>query len=952
MGKIPAKRCGERLRACRARGHRRGCPWRKLAIILGAALAGAAGAFGAHAEEPGGQERQDFFLAEIDVSAPPGEFRQFEMQPITGSSIVRREQTQALPVQVITREDIRRSGLKTVVDVVHSLPVMGNFVEASQLGMIAGGYSNAAIHGLPAGTLVLVDGLRLAPFGRATVAGPERSSVDLSTLLLADVERIEVLTDGASSLYGTDAIAGVVNIIMRKERRGWELSADYMQPAGGAGKGWVSSIGWGHGQLQRDGYSLLLSAELARRQELLGGERPYASQGRYEFESGGRRYAVQGDMVNPSGSPATLVQDDAVFVNRLYRNGSCAAGSIGLAGQAACLSSPYGGMGIYPAEEARRLHARGELALAGGHTLFADVLWGRNVAIQSAYWWPRAVSQIGLPEGSAAYEQARDAGLDPARTRLQWRPDLPALHLASVQTNGRVQLGASGEWQAWNYRSSAYFAQSRAQFQADSFSDLNYGSLGIADGGIWANDNVLRPLDAGNPLTGQVEALRGGLKTLSGGVSRIYGLQASASRALAEIGGKDVLLGTGIDLRTETSQFENFVPAALRLESPGFDVRRQVRGVFGELQIPVTPAWEVNLGARSDYYSDVGASNNAKLSSRWEVTPEWSMRASIGTGFRAPAVAQTQSLGTPYVWGIAPQKFACNAAQQEIARRLGASNGVAGECYSDLNPFVLGDGNPELKPEKSTQLTWGMAFMANRNLRLAADFWFVRIRDMIQVLSYTKAFEDPLRYAANYRVILPGYESGGARPGELALYLPLQNLGMSEKSGIDFEAQWRHPGDWGRWNFSAQGTWLLRSRTKATPDAESSSDLAQFATDSGNLSPRLRLRVMGGLTHEQSTAQLIMNYTSGYRDLPVEATDLADGSTTTVTRRVRAFATWDLQLRHSVNRQLDLRLGVRNLFNQQAPLSFVGSSRQVFGANAVYSNLWGRVLEMGVSLRF
>lgn len=894
----------------------------------------------------------------VEVVNTPLEYRQFEKVEITGSSIVRKEQTQALPVQVMTREDIRRTGLKSITEVVQAMPLMGNFVEASQIGMVAGGYSNAAIHGIPTGTLVLVDGLRLAPFGRATMVGTERASVDLSTLPLADIERIEVLTDGASSLYGTDAIAGVVNIILRKERKGFEITADYLRPGRGAGQGWVSSIGWGKGQLARDGYSLMVTAEVSKRQELLGTDRPYASAAQYEFEAGGQRYAATGPFNTVFTSPATLRERASItnttgrFINQLYQNGSCTEKSLSFAGQAACFRNAYPSLGIYPSEENQRLHARGELALSHGHTAFTDLLVGQSTAIQSNNWWPAVRSAYGLPAESAAYPLAQQAGLDPANTRLLWMPDLPALRSASLQTNGRLTTGVRGEWQEWHYRSSAYFSQSRALSQSDNFGDLNYSSIGIPYDGVWNNNNVMLPLNASNPLVGQLETLRGGLKTDSIGTTRLYGLQANTSRTLAEIDGKDVMLGLGIDLRTETSQFRNQMPETQQIGPAQFDAKRQVQAVYGELQVPVTQTWDINLGARSDRYSDVGTTNNAKIFSRWEITPAWSMRGSMGTGFRAPSVTQTQVLGNAFVWGQSNLSLSCNAQQQTIVNNLSASTGVTGTCNSNAFPYVLGNGNPDLKPEKSTQLSWGAAFMPHRNLRLSADLWSVQIRDTIHYVSDELVLNNPERYAANYRLIPAGFSINGLTPGALALYLPQQNLGVTEKSGIDFEAQWRHPGEWGRWNFFAQATYLLHSRTKSTADAEFSSDLGRYDPLTGTVSPRLRMRMIGGFSRENWSTQLIMNHTSSYQDASIYATNLSDGKSNKVSHRVTSFTTWDIQASKAIGRQMDLRLGVRNVFNRPAPLSFAQTSFQVFGANTIYSNLWGRSLELGMTIRF
>lgn len=162
------------------------------------------------------------------------EFRQFDKVEITGSALRRPSESRALPVEVITREAIRRTGLRQTSELIQSLPYMGNMIEAGQFLASNGGFANAAIHGMPNGTLVLVNGMRIAPYGRQSIAGGERTGVDLDNIPISAIDRIEVLSDGASSLYGTDALAGVVNIIMNEERKGISISADKTRPDGGA----------------------------------------------------------------------------------------------------------------------------------------------------------------------------------------------------------------------------------------------------------------------------------------------------------------------------------------------------------------------------------------------------------------------------------------------------------------------------------------------------------------------------------------------------------------------------------------------------------------------------------------------------------------------------------------------------------------------------------------------
>ena len=206
----------------------------------------------------------------VTVQDKPLEYRQFEKVEITGSSIIRKEQTLALPVQVITRDDIRRSGSNHIADVLHSVPGMSMVVNSAAMGSSIGGYTTASLRSLPAGTLLLLNGKRLSTYGRQTMVDVERPSVDINTIPLSAIEKIEILSDGASSLYGSDAIAGVINIITRSELKGMEIMAEKSASAQGGGSGEQVTLNAGTGNLRRDGFSLRLTAELQHRAALCG----------------------------------------------------------------------------------------------------------------------------------------------------------------------------------------------------------------------------------------------------------------------------------------------------------------------------------------------------------------------------------------------------------------------------------------------------------------------------------------------------------------------------------------------------------------------------------------------------------------------------------------------------------------------------------------------------------
>ena len=151
---------------------------------------------------------------------------------ITGTNIRRVQSETASPVQTVTREDIEKSGKTSVAELLQTLAVDNQGSVPMTFGSgFAGGASGISLRGLgAASTLVLVNGRRVAPYGLADDG--QKVFADLNMIPLEAVERVEILKDGASSIYGSDAIAGVVNVILRKDYKGIEFSAGGGQASG------------------------------------------------------------------------------------------------------------------------------------------------------------------------------------------------------------------------------------------------------------------------------------------------------------------------------------------------------------------------------------------------------------------------------------------------------------------------------------------------------------------------------------------------------------------------------------------------------------------------------------------------------------------------------------------------------------------------------------------------
>ena len=180
---------------------------------------------------------------------------------VTGSNIKRTDAETASPVQTITRQDIEKSGKTTIADVILGLNASNNGSVPLSFGNgFAAGASGVSLRGLgPNSTLVLLNGRRMAPYGLADDG--QRNFVDLSTIPLEAVDRIDIVKDGASAIYGSDAIAGVVNIITRSDFKGFIANISYGETRYGDNKSPKGSITGGFGDLSKDKYNIFFTLE-------------------------------------------------------------------------------------------------------------------------------------------------------------------------------------------------------------------------------------------------------------------------------------------------------------------------------------------------------------------------------------------------------------------------------------------------------------------------------------------------------------------------------------------------------------------------------------------------------------------------------------------------------------------------------------------------------------------
>jgi iron complex outermembrane receptor protein len=407
-----------------------------------------------------------------------------------------------------------------------------------------------------------------------------------------------------------------------------------------------------------------------------------------------------------------------------------------------------------------------------------------------------------------------------------------------------------------------------------------------------------------------------------------------------EIQGKDVMLGTGLEWRREATDYRYMANTDTQ---QSFQAQRDIQAAYLELQLPVTPQWDVSASTRSDRYSDVGTTNNSKLASRYDFENGWSTRASWGTGFRAPSLAQLQDIKKLYNVGLTSFINECKPDMRTLVANLSASTGRAVSCITSKFD-IYGNGNPNLKPELSEQKSLGFAYRPTRNFSVTADWWSINMRDVISTLSSNAVYADPLKYAQFYVV---------KSNNTLAMRLPNYNIGQRQKSGIDFDVRWRAPTDMGQWNLFMQGTYNLKSKDQSEPGQNFVSDLARYNSITDTITPRLRMRWIAGLTTATWSLHGVLNHTSGYADQDRNGVNVATPKSTLLTGfDVPSFTTLDVSAGYQISTAMSLRATIGNVLNRQAPQAFTSTASQVFGFNTREHSLWGRTLSLALTAKF
>jgi iron complex outermembrane recepter protein len=862
---------------------------------------------------------------------------------ITGSLIKRIDGEGALPVQTITREEIDKLGVTTAAELMGKLTASSNGLTDGASINVGGydqkGFNSANLRGIgTSSTLVLLNGRRMANF-----ASPgDDAGVDLNNIPAAAIRRVEVLLDGASALYGTDAIGGVINFITRSDFQGAELNAyGGATQEGGAGKT-ALSIAAGYGELGRQGFNVFGVLDFQRTESLRTSQRDFIKDLRVperlpHLLSG---YTSPANVVLTSEQLSVLqdqhfqIGDHEVsspVINTSAPNCNPPATLYlpnGIGGADACTYDYMRDTELYPKSEKLSLLTRAAVDLGGSHQLYGELALSRakTYYVGSA---ARASSRTELDY--RLVPGLEDVGFD----QIAWDPDedddpkLVGVHARLPEAGNRTSeltstglrfvLGLSGEAWGWDYDVGLNHSVNRVD-DKDTHGYLLYDRLNEA---IQNGDVDLFGLDpARNKAFYDTIQVNDTVRRSRGAMDSI---DFKASRALATLAGGDLALGVGGEFRREETRYKpsdlyasdniNNDDVAGEIEPTRHS--RKVAAAFAELVAPLTKEWTVQVAVRHDKYQGVGSTTNPKIGTMYQPIAELKLRGSAGTGFRAPSISDLYRPTVLSATSTLPDPVCMAENDNDLT-------------YCAWNWETHRYSNPDLKPERSRQFSLGAVVQPSRQLSLSVDYWNIRRSDLISelgddvILSQADKYADLIhRYRDPRNGNVDFIDTCGEEPdpedSEICyIELRKENRGASKSSGLDIVVDWSGiKTAAGEFGVRLAGTYTLESKQQPGDGDPFVSNLGKFVTD--GVVQRWRHQLSLDWTYGDFGATLSNTYYSGYEDQN-SAIDTETGNVVGK-NHVKAYSLWDVSGAWAVDKSLKLRAGIRNLFDTPPPFS-------------------------------
>ena len=816
---------------------------------------------------------------------------------VTGSRIKRTDIEGPSPIQSISREDIANMGFDNLQQLLERMPANGAgafSTRGNSQDSTANGGASISLRGLgPDATLVLINGRRVA--ASAFAEGITNSFVDINNIPISAIERIDILKDGASAIYGSDAIAGVVNIVLRKDIEGLEVNLGFGDATGTDYGEQTASLVWG---IKSDKGSASIILDYFKNDTLAASE-----MGRFgtanQSPYGGEDYR------SSRGFPGYFYVDGVKTIDP-----DCPADSATASGSCLFDYGPYN----LTIPKSERVGAIGQFDYDFNDELTAFLEFAVQHNTSEAGGAPTPLDEdagLTVPGTYPNNPWGEDQVIEIGRYRTV---DAGARRWDIESDSMRLVVGLRGMINDWDWEVSAQ----RGRSKSTQTGDRSQG---------WVRTDYLQAeIDAGNynPFGGTYNPQdvidRITTSLVRQGESNITSYDASITGQAFTLGGRDIMMAAGAEYREEDvsdipdEQFRRGL--IFGTEAVSAQGARDQYAAYVEFSIPLTDSFELQLAGRYDNYSDFGSTINPKVAFQWGMTEDLTARASWSTGFRAPSLAQI-GLGPSEESNFFIDKYRC------------AADGVDCELL-DYNTVF--SGNPDLEAEESETWNVGMIWAPSQQFDLGFDIFSIvqdnKIDKLLLSDIYDANCDDQNSSICERSAAQPGQNLG---PIDV-IHSSFVNLGSQEVQGMDVSAHYRLELDsYGDIKFGLEWSYLH--------NFEKDNGVESVDYTGGYEYPENRWLATTNWMMDDFAANVNLSYIGEFDDF-------------NKTRTVESQLLVDMSGSYRFSEMFKLSVGVNNVFDEGLPFAIGDGDADLYGYAMAVHNPLGRYIYTKLTMNF
>ncbi len=908
--------------------------------------------------------------------AAPAEDPSIQKVQITGSSLKRTAKETAGSIQVLTREDIERTGANTALGVITDAPGVDISINSATQGSggFAVGSSAASMHSLgKVSTLVLVNGRRIAAYGLSD--GAQQNFTNLDAISADAIERIEILRDGASAIYGSDAIAGVINVILRKEYKGFGIKGGYrIAPQVHAIRSKNVSAIYGFGDLDTNGFNTYISFEAYKSpgytsadlkpivpdwHRLTPGRSTWDAKS--SFSPTGNYFRSATNIVAAPGCPTANI-DPA--------DGQCKMDILGYTGQTtdsqrrALTSNTHFRIGKdidanfeLTWADATNSYIVTPLNASNGATTTATSIWYNVIGqkMVGPFTYPK------LPVGHAS---------NPYTVATEYRARLMdtgnGFNFNSTDSSQyRAMLSLEGAWNNYDWKAAVGHMESDADKATRAVSAVGYTDAIVTGKYKFGQQNDKALLETMFPIRNTI------------GKSTVTFVDGTLTGEAFKMPAGPVNVAVGFDLRRDAYEMASS-KNVLNGELVGIfglqvdDVRTQ-SALFAEAAIPLVKHLELGAAVRADKSGDFDVHFSPKVSLRFTPTDSILLRATASGGFRAPNIVESgNGLGRSSVATGVVDPRRCTTAttlNNLIQTAAGATtgdkalgNGYRGnDCAAGLPSFVA--SNKDLKPETSKSFTIGAVFAPTKTFSIAVDYYNIERKDEIGTRSVVDVLKGEAtlpagqlirvdntttdnEFLALVKKYAPANTVNFGGVGKLGLiYNPYVNTGKTRVSGLDMDITSNHKlADFGTLKLEMQANYNKNYQTFSVANNAWNPNIVGNWDFGGKWDSKLIATLKTGNFSNSFTVNYFSGYTTDNEASPTYCvTQNVAAQYMDTCKNVKANVKVNWSTSYSGIKNTKLGMTVVNLFNRPTPtdwrngFSFTSPGMRTVYVNAAYS---------------